>query len=204
MLEKVLTGTKILSLDVLSAETLDNIVLYLAGADANVAIISERRPFPQRDEVVAGLKALRNVTYLDNVRPNPEVSDIMAMCEILEAKSIDVIVGIGGGSTMDSAKGVAAVLSNGGNLEEYLGPAATRKITEKKVKLILVPTTTGTGAEVTNVGVYTSMSGRKYTLGSPLLPADVALLVGSYVKTLPKSLIASTGFDALSHSLECK
>jgi alcohol dehydrogenase class IV len=65
-----------------------------------------------------------------------------------------------------------------------------------------VPTTAGTGSEATRVGVYTAGSGRKYTLGSPLLQADAALLSGALSASMPPSLTASTGFDALSHALE--
>jgi alcohol dehydrogenase class IV len=94
------------------------------------------------------------------------------------------------------------LLSNGGDLNDYLGPEATRKVEKREVKLILIPTTAGTGSEVTKVGVYTARGGRKYTLGHPLLQADMALLVAEYVKTLPPPLTASTAFDALSHALE--
>jgi len=93
-------------------------------------------------------------------------------------------------------------LSNGGDLNDYLGAEATRTIEKLDVKLILIPTTTGTGSEVTKVGVYTSRSGRKYTLGHPLMQPDIAVLVTEYVLGLPPALTASTAFDALSHALE--
>ncbi|MCE1195975.1 iron-containing alcohol dehydrogenase [bacterium] len=89
-----------------------------------------------------------------------------------------------------------------GGREDYLGPGASRKVEKKGKPLLLVPTTAGTGSEATKVGVYTSAAGRKYTLGSPLLQADAALLCGAFAASMPPALTASTGFDALSHALE--
>ncbi|MBQ7729440.1 MAG: iron-containing alcohol dehydrogenase, partial [Spirochaetales bacterium] len=68
--------------------------------------------------------------------------------------------------------------------------------------LVLLPTTAGTGSEVTKVGVYTSQNGRKYTLGSPLMHAHKAVLVQDFVVMAPPALVASTGLDALDHALE--
>lgn len=152
--------------------------------------------------MLADLQKIRKVEVLNQVFPNPKVEDIMLMVNALEGKDINIVIGIGGGSSLDSAKGVAAILSNGGDLDDYLGASATRKIEKRDVQLVLIPTTAGTGSEVTKVGVYTSRSGRKYTLGSPLMQADIALLVTDYVKDLPPAITASTAFDALSHALE--
>lgn len=202
MIEQLLTRTRILSFDTLSPEELDRIIFYLAGGDAPVAVICDNRPDPARDNMIAGLASYRKVHCMNDVRPDPKSPDIMKMCRMLDGSGVKAVIGIGGGSTMDSAKAVAAVLGNGGDLDDYLGNDPVLTIEKKEIKLILIPTTAGTGAEVTKVGVYTSRSGRKYTLGSPMLQADVAILVTACVKDLPRHLIASTGFDALSHALE--
>lgn len=202
MIESLLTNTRIICLDAMTEDILDRMIFYLAGKDASVAVIADPRPFPLRDKMLMKLTSLRDTVLLNKVRPNPETSDIMEMCRELEGRKVSVVIGIGGGSTMDSAKGVAAILANGGNLEDYLGNFPTLKIKNRDVKLILVPTTVGTGSEVTKVAVFTSASGRKYTLGSPMLQADVAVLVADYVKDIPSQLVASTGIDALSHALE--
>lgn len=202
MFEQIITGTKIIGTDHLAADDLDRLIFYCKGAAANVCVIMDNNSLKLRDEMLADLQKIRKVEVLNQVFPNPKVEDIMLMVNALEGKDINIVIGIGGGSSLDSAKGVAAILSNGGDLDDYLGASATRKIEKRDVQLVLIPTTAGTGSEVTKVGVYTSRSGRKYTLGSPLMQADIALLVTDYVKDLPPAITASTAFDALSHALE--
>jgi alcohol dehydrogenase class IV len=202
MLEQAITSTTIIQQAHLSAGELDRLISYAGGANARTCVIIDNHPLPVRDAMLDKLRQIRHAEILDKVFPDPKTDDIMTMVSALEGKSINVVVGIGGGSSLDSAKGVAVVLSNGGNLNDYLGATATRKIEKRDVKLILIPTTAGTGSEVTKVGVFTSQSGRKYTLGHPLIQADVAVLVTDYTATLPPALTASTAFDALSHALE--
>ena len=202
MLEQAVTSTKIIKTDSLTAQDLDRLIFYCGGEDASPCIIMDHNPLSARDEMLSEFRKIRKVELLDKVYPDPKVSDIMEMVEEVRDKGINMIIGIGGGSSLDSAKAVAVVLSNEGNLNDYLGPDPVRRIEQRNVKLILIPTTAGTGSEVTRVGVYTSQGGRKYTLGNPLMQADVALLVTEYVRTLPPALTASTAFDALSHALE--
>ena len=202
MIEQAITSTKIIKTEHLSASDLDKLIFYCAGENAHSCIIHDNNPLPLRDEMIGNLKKARNIEVLDQVFPNPEVSDIMDMVNVLKSKNINVVIGIGGGSSLDSAKAVAAVLSNGGDLDNYLGPNPSKKIEQREVKLILLPTTAGTGSEVTKFGVYTSRSGRKYTLNNPLLQADIALLVTEYIYGLPASITAATAIDALSHAFE--
>lgn len=202
MIEQILTTTRVISMDRIDAQQLERLICYCAPDNAKVAIIQDNRPFDVRDKMVAELSQRRDITVLDKVFPDPKVSDIMEMANALSDKGINIVIGLGGGSTLDSAKGVAAILSNGGDLDDYLGNSPKKRIEHKDVKLIQIPTTIGTGSEVTKFGVYTARSGRKYTLNNQLLQADIALLVGEYVYELPKPIAASTSFDALSHALE--
>jgi len=202
MFEQAVTSTKIIKTDRLTAKDMDKLIFYCGGEQAYPCIVVDNNRLPSRDKMLDDLAKIRKVEILDRVFPDPKTADIMAMVDELNRKPVNIVIGIGGGSSMDSAKAVAAVLSNGGDLEDYLSAAATRKIEKRDVKLILIPTTAGTGSEVTKVGVYTSRSGRKYTLGNPLLQADAAVLVTDYVLGLPPAITASTAFDALSHALE--
>jgi alcohol dehydrogenase class IV len=202
MFEQAITTTKIIHAGHLSAQEMDRLIFYAGGENAYPCLVIDNYPLPPRDAMIKGLQKLRNVEIQDKVFPDPKTGDIMAMVNAVGNKPVNVVIGIGGGSSMDSAKGVAAILSNGGELDDYLGATPSRKIEKRKIKLILIPTTAGTGSEVTKVGVYTSCDGRKYTLGHPVMQADIAVLVTEYVETLPPALTASTAFDALSHALE--
>jgi alcohol dehydrogenase class IV len=202
MLHEFLSPTKFHSCERITPEDFAAAVFYLGRGPKRVAFVRDARPSPQIDELVGALRRRFDVVVLDKVRPDPLASDITAMGTMCDLETIDLAVGMGGGSVMDSAKALAMLAVNGGQLEEYLGSGAARKIEKKGKPLLLVPTTAGTGSEATKVGVYTSAGGRKYTLGSPLLQADAALLCGAYAAGMPPALTASTGFDALSHALE--
>lgn len=202
MIEQVATSTKILQTEHLSADDFDKLIFYVGDVKAKACFIIDPIQIASRDQALSKLKQKREIIIQDQVFPNPKVSNIMTMVDNIKDAGVNVIIGIGGGSTLDSAKGVAAILSNGGDLDDYLGPEPKMKIEKKNVTLILIPTTVGTGSEVTKVGVYTSRSGRKYTLGNPLLQADIAVLVAEYVYKLPSKIVASTAFDSLTHALE--
>jgi alcohol dehydrogenase class IV len=205
MLSSLLCPTRLLSFEAISADDFARAAAYLGRGPRRVAAVVDGRPFPARDALVDGLKRAFDTVVLDKVSPDPLASDIDAMLESGALDGVRLVVGIGGGSVLDSAKALAALApaaAAGARLSECLGPAPARRIEAKGLPLLLVPTTAGTGAEVTKVGVYRDGSGRKHTLGSPFFQADAALLVGELAAAMPPALAASTGFDALSHALE--
>lgn len=204
MINSMLTPVHVLAFEDVEAFQLHQILGNAAGrfSDLTVALVRDNAPIPHRDTLIESLGDYCAVVSFDKVRPNPSCSDIMEMFDAPGFKKADVVLAIGGGSVLDSAKALAMLATNGGELEQYLGNQPQRSVTEKALPLVLLPTTAGTGSEVTKVGVYTSDSGRKYTLGSPLMLAHTALLVGSFIDTVPPALCASTGLDALDHALE--
>ncbi len=203
MLFSVQSSTKVQALDHLDAATLRQVTAFLANrTDARVLLIKDPRPFPLLDKVLAEFVEPARMRVDDRIVPNPQTADIMAMVADARVFAPDLVLGIGGGSALDSAKAVCAMAGHEGDLDDYLGPHATRKLERRGAKLLLVPTTCGTGAEVTKFGVYTARSGRKYSLGSPLLQADLALLVAALVADIPPALLASTAYDAMTHALE--
>ena len=216
MLNALLSPVKFVSFEEMRPEDLAAAVAFVAasapgmaatapGGEARrmrVALVRDGRPSAAVDALAEGLRARFDLVVLDRVRPDPLASDVSAMASGCDIGCVEAVVGLGGGSVMDSAKALAMLAANGGSLEDYLGPSPARKIERKGRPLVLVPTTAGTGSEATKVGVYTSPSGRKYTLGSPFLQADAALLSGALAASMPPALAASTGFDALSHALE--
>lgn len=116
----------------------------------------------------------------------------------------DVVVAVGGGSVIDAAKAVSALLANPGALHDYLevvGPG--RPLTERAAPLLAIPTTAGTGAEVTRNAVLMVERDRvKVSLRSPLMLPAVALVDPELTYTLPPAVTASTGMDALTQCLE--
>jgi len=198
----VVSPVRILVLPQPDAAVLDRVAAYVAGPDACAAVVVDPTPIPARTRLIEDLARRRKIRILRNVRPNPRVADINTMAAELAADPPDIVIGIGGGSTLDSAKGLALLLDGGGDLHDYLGSAPRRRPSKRKTRLILIPTTAGTGSEVTRFAVYTTGSGRKVTLNSPALPADAALLCPPLTYTMPPSLTAVTGMDALSHALE--
>jgi alcohol dehydrogenase class IV len=115
-----------------------------------------------------------------------------------------VVVGVGGGSVLDGAKAIAALLTNGGEPLDYLEViGAGRKIERPSAPLVAVPTTSGTGSEVTRNAVLASPEHRvKVSLRSVLMLPRVALLDPALTKTVPPEVTACTGLDALTQVLE--
>ncbi|ORC35966.1 hypothetical protein B4O97_07815 [Marispirochaeta aestuarii] len=202
MIEFLASQVQIVETKTFSLDVINRVLLYLDANDGPILIIKDPRSDPVIETVLDKLSIEKEITVLDRIVPNPECRDIDIMVESAKKLKPNLIIGIGGGSTLDSAKAVAMLLINQGKLDEYLGRDAIRKVLKNGIPLVLVPTTTGTGSEVTRFGVYTSGCGRKHTLASDLLRPNAAILCEELVSSLPAFLVAITGFDALTHALE--
>ena len=136
----------------------------------------------------------------DKVEPEPaiELADEGAAVAI-ENKN-DIIVGIGGGSAMDVAKAIAVLATNKGNAVDYLG---LNKIPKPSLPKIIIPTTAGTGSEVTFTAVFVRKNlKKKEGMNSPHLYPEIALLDPELTLSLPPQPTAQTGLDALCHAIE--
>ncbi len=112
----------------------------------------------------------------------------------------DAVIGIGGGSTLDTAKGASILITNGGRIRDYQG---LDKVPSPGVPKIMVPTTAGTGSEVTFTAVFIRKDEKKKGgINSPYLYPEFAILDPSLTTTLPADITASTGLDALCHAIE--
>lgn len=204
MILELESPVRVYEYDRVSGGELREIIKSLLPDDPSprISIILDSTPIPERGRITDELSRLYTIRRFDQVQPNPQTRDIMGMFRDPGFSGTSLVLGIGGGSVLDSAKALAMLAANGGDLEEYLGAGAVRKIEKPSIPLILIPTTAGTGSEVTRVGVYTMPGGRKYTLSSPLMMAKAAVLSASFLGTVPPGLSASTGLDALDHALE--
>ncbi len=135
------------------------------------------------------------------VKQNPEFKVILEAKETAENNNIDSIVAIGGGSIIDTAKAVGALLANKNKkLEQFKG---LLKVKRRYPMLIACPTTAGSGSEVTIASVITNPETKdKFAINSPNLIPQVAVLDDELLRSLPKNIIANCGMDALTHALE--
>lgn len=138
------------------------------------------------------------------VAAEPSITLIERMVAEARAARCDVVVAIGGGSVIDAAKAVAALLTNHGNLLDYLEVVGRgKRLAERAAPLIAIPTTAGTGAEVTRNAVLMVEERRvKVSLRSPLMLPAVALVDPELTYALPPAITASTGMDALTQCIE--
>lgn len=136
----------------------------------------------------------------DAVEPNPSAETVEQAAERYRQAQCAGVVTVGGGSPMDVAKAVGILATNPGELLTYVGIG---KVVNPLPPLVAIPTTVGTGSEVTNFSVITNRAQRKKVVfGSPLLAPRFALLDPELVLSLPTDLVAATGMDALTHAIE--
>jgi alcohol dehydrogenase len=135
-----------------------------------------------------------------DVEANPSVETVERALAAYQSHDCDAILAVGGGSPMDTAKAVGILATNGGDIRDYEGLG---KVRNPLPPLVAVPTTVGTGSEVTYFDVITDVQRRfKMAIASPFLAARVALLDPLLVANLPPALVASTAMDALTHAME--
>src|SRR5437867_2251260 len=134
----------------------------------------------------------------------PKIEDVEHGVQLARGEGCDLVIGFGGGSAIDAAKAVAALTTNGGEVLDYLEVIGRAKpLTNPPLPVIAVPTTAGTGAEVTRNAVLASPEHRvKVSLRSPLMLPKVALVDPELTYELPAELTASTGLDALTQLIE--
>lgn len=140
------------------------------------------------------------VTVYDAVEPDPRIEIVERALESFQSQGCDLLVAVGGGSAMDTAKACAVLATNPGKLRSYEG---WEKFTNTPAPLFAVPTTVGTASEVTPFLVITDPEAKfKFTIGSPLAAPRIAFLDPLLVLGLPANVTAATGMDALTHAIE--
>lgn len=135
----------------------------------------------------------------DGITGEPTDTMIEKGVEMLKSSGCDFIIGIGGGSPLDSAKAIAAMAVNEGSIADYNG----KEITGEILPLAAIPTTAGTGSEATKFTVITdSEKGIKMLLKGEVLVPKLAIVDSSFTVGAPKSVTSATGLDALTHAVE--
>ncbi|MCR9213772.1 MAG: iron-containing alcohol dehydrogenase [Proteobacteria bacterium] len=144
-------------------------------------------------------KAGYQVVVYDQIEADPKATTILDAVDAARSKSVTCVIGFGGGSSMDAAKLASLLLASDQELEDIYG---VNQATGPRLPLILVPTTAGTGSEVTAVSIVTTGESEKKGVVSPCLLPDIALLDAELTLGLPPHITAATGIDAMVHAIE--
>jgi alcohol dehydrogenase class IV len=146
-------------------------------------------------------KATVAVDVYAAAEPEPSLTGLNNTAKKLRQGNYDVLIGVGGGSSMDTAKGLSVLLVHGGKGQEYIG---TNKIPGPGLPVITIPTTAGTGSEVTNIAIFSDTEKElKVGMVSTYLLAKMALVDPVLTYGCPRNVTAASGIDALVHAIEC-
>jgi len=165
-------------------------------------IVTDNFLFNNTDFIKNAEEILGNycVEIFNEVQPDSAFEIVDKGAKIAEEKKIDTVISIGGGSSIDTAKGICAVISKEKPIKELMGFGG---IGISKLFHIAIPTTAGTGSEVTSAAVIKdTSSGRKFILADSAITPDLAILDPELIMDLPPSITAGTGLDALTHAIE--
>jgi len=151
-------------------------------------------------ESILEAKGVQYQIYSD-IKPEPLVEHGDMAVKAVRDYGAELVIGVGGGSCLDLAKVAACLVKNEGSIADYLNLTGTKKLTNPGVIKILLPTTAGTGAEVTFNAVF-SLGNTKDIISDENILADVAIVDPEFTYTLPPKVTAASGMDALTHALE--
>ena len=191
---------------VLGAGAVDEVGAYAEMYGETALLIATQQIYDiHGDKVIDSLEAsgIDVVSYTD-VRPDPTIENIESAYEIWDAEGCDVIVTLGGGSSIDTGKGVGILAANNGDIRSFgVDKAGYEGVPNPSPPLIAVNTTAGTGSEATRSVVVTDTeSDTKFLIVSKNVVPDVAIEDPVLTQSLPRSHTAFTGIDALTHAIE--
>jgi alcohol dehydrogenase class IV len=168
------------------------------------ALVVTGRDSQRAARILAGLKSSGVGAVTFPVAGEPELETVERGTKLAQAERCEVVIGYGGGSALDAAKAIAAMLTNEGGLLDYVEMIGCgRPLTKLSAPFIAIPTTAGTGTEVTRNAVLASPEHKlKVSLRSSLMLARVAVIDPELTCDLPPALTASTGLDALTQLIE--
>ncbi len=187
---------------VTGAAAIEQLAAELTRLNINKPLIVTDEILVKSGTVDLALEHLAGRAYgiFDQVKPEPEISIVEDCTAVYRQGGHDGLIGLGGGSAIDIAKGVAAFVGHDGPLADLFG---VDQVKRKGPPLIAIPTTAGTGSEVTNVAIFSDKAAqlKKGIVSDYLLP-DVALVSPVMTLTCPRSVTAASGVDALVHAIE--
>jgi len=195
-------------------------VVFKQGAIEEVG--KEAAQFGEKALLVTGKKAMKKfgitsmvqnflinsgveVIIYDQVEPEPSIQTVDRGGNLANLENCELIIGLGGGSVLDVSKGISLIAKQGSSISKFLENKDKEQCFHHSnvLPVIAIPTTSGTGSEVTPFALFTDLKERrKKALGNPLLYPKVALVDPELMMKMPPKLVASTGIDALGHAIE--
>ncbi|WP_216830781.1 iron-containing alcohol dehydrogenase [Alkalihalobacterium elongatum] len=152
-------------------------------------------------QALKSIPSTYDIEIYTEVVPEPPLQTAEKLVKYIKDQKFDLVIGIGGGSALDLAKLGAVLAANEGQVKEYLNLTGTKQIKQKGLPKIMIPTTSGTGSEVTDIAVL-SLEGTKDVVTHPYLISDVAIVDPVLTMSAPPKITAATGIDALTHAVE--
>jgi len=177
------------------------------GVGAEARDLGASRALVVTDKVMVKAGIVEKVTnrlggipfdIFDDVEAEPRIEVAQSVADRVRSRPYDLVIGVGGGSSMDMAKVAAGFASNEGPARSFVG---NNQFASKPIPSIMVPTTSGTGAELTVTSMVT-VDGHKQWINSPLLLPSVAVVDPELTLSMPPGVTAATGMDALCHNTE--
>ncbi|MDN3016261.1 iron-containing alcohol dehydrogenase [Paenibacillus sp. BSR1-1] len=153
------------------------------------------------DQYLSHLNEKFAVNVYTEVEPEPSLNCAEKLVEYTRQGEFDCVIGLGGGSALDLAKLAAVISQNEGTVVDYLNLTGTKSLVHKGIPKILIPTTSGTGSEVTDIAVL-SLKGTKDVVTHDFLLANLAIVDPQLTISVPARITAATGIDALTHAVE--
>ena len=150
-------------------------------------------------EILEDLSLTYNI--YSEVEADPGEQIVLNAVDYAKEQKVDIVLGFGGGSSMDVAK-IIAILSHPAQQQKLSDLYGVNNAQAPRLPLILVPTTAGTGSEVTPISIVTTGETTKTGIVAPVLFADVAILDATFTENLPRHISAATGIDAMVHAIE--
>ncbi len=189
---------------IFGANSIDHIATHIADWNGKHALLVTDPHIVEAGHAPRAHQALEAagiaVTIFDQTRENPTTEDVDACLAVAKSTNIDTIIGIGGGSTLDTAKGCNFLLTNGGEMKDYWGVG---KADKPMLPLIAVPTTAGTGSECQSFALIADAETHmKMACGDPKASPRIAILDPTLTLTQPRMVTADTAADALTHAVE--
>lgn len=179
-----------------------NIKKIIHANTQNILIVTDKNVFEKSgvQEILKEHLCDNNLIIFDEVEENPSFSTINKGTKIAKENKVQLIIGIGGGSPLDAAKGIAAFATNELTTEEYFNG---KEISNNPLPIIAIPTTSGTGSEVTPFAIFTDVEkGRKMCLSHPKIFPTNSIIDPELTHSMPEQVIINTGVDALCHAIE--